>query len=218
MKIIRAVAVFLRGPPGDRKGARHPDRHHVRQSRRSMVPAMLPKLAVYLRGYFDVATKPQPINGWIKFPWGHRIDLGEATEELVEAAIRQAKAHKNPLAGVILKGMFSPFAVESFGVATAPHQDWETRASVRVIEFSSKPLRRQRFCAARLAISDRRSAVRFLAAPSHPSYPRPPQQGPCPALLAVGSRSGFSPVAISMVDLASWFGSQGRFGCCVDIP
>jgi len=47
-----------------------------------MVPAMLPKLAVYLRGYFDVATKPQPIkDGSVSL--GHRIDLGEATEELV---------------------------------------------------------------------------------------------------------------------------------------
>ncbi len=119
MKIIRAVAVFcedlreigkgqdiLIGTMSDNLGV-------------PIVPAMLPKLAVYLRGYFDVAAKPQPINGWVKFPWGHRIDLGEATEELVESAIRQAKAHKNPLAGVILKGMFSPFAVESFGVATA---------------------------------------------------------------------------------------------------
>ena len=31
----------------------------------------------------------------------------------------------------------------------------------------------------------------------------------------VGSRSGFCPVAMSMIDLASWFGSRGRLGCPV---
>ena len=37
--------------------------------------------------------------------------------------------------------------------------------------------------------------------------------GSLPSSSGVGSRSGFSPVAISMIALASWLGSLGRFAC-----
>ena len=36
--------------------------------------------------------------------------------------------------------------------------------------------------------------------------------GSLPCSSGVGSRSGFSPVAMSIIDLASWLGSLGRLG------
>jgi hypothetical protein len=119
MKLLRAVAIFcedlrqegtgqdiLIGTMSDNLGL-------------PGFPAMLPKLAVYLRAYFDTSSKPEAISAWVQFPWGQRIDLGEAAADLVRGAIDEAKSNNAPLAGVIFKGLISPFAVPSPGIATA---------------------------------------------------------------------------------------------------
>ena len=53
------------------------------------------------------------------FPWGERIDLGEAAADLVKSAIDEAKSKKNPLAGLIFKVVFSPLKIQALGVVTA---------------------------------------------------------------------------------------------------
>jgi hypothetical protein len=118
MKLIRAVAIFCE------------DLREERSSQDILLgimsdnlalpsaPVIMPRLAVYLRAYFDVASKPQAIKAWVQFPWDQRIDLGDADASLVEAALGQARERGNPLAGVILKGLFSPLVVKSFGATT----------------------------------------------------------------------------------------------------
>jgi hypothetical protein len=83
------------------------------------LPAVLGKLAVYVRVYFDTSAKPKPIIGWVQLPWGQKFDLGEASTALVKQALEDAKSQGNPLAGVVLKGMFTPLPVPTFGVITA---------------------------------------------------------------------------------------------------
>jgi len=45
-----------------------------------------------------------------------------------------------------------------------------------------------------------------------PFLPNATAAGSFPCSSGVGSRSGFCPVAMSMIDLASWLGSRGAFG------
>jgi hypothetical protein len=45
-----------------------------------------------------------------------------------------------------------------------------------------------------------------------PFFPNSTAAGSLPCSSGVGSRSGVSPVAISMIRLASWLGSRGAFG------
>src|SRR3954470_4240843 len=53
----------------------------------------------------------------------------------------------------------------------------------------------------------------MLSARAFPPFlPIATAAGSLPCSSGVGSRSGFSPVAMSMIDLASWLGSLGRFG------
>jgi hypothetical protein len=80
---------------------------------------MLGKLAVYVRVYFDTDAKPVAVSANLKLPWGQVFDLGIADASLVEKAIRDAKAQNHPLAGLILKGMFTPLPVPSPGTILA---------------------------------------------------------------------------------------------------
>jgi hypothetical protein len=53
----------------------------------------------------------------------------------------------------------------------------------------------------------------MLSARAFPPFlPIATAAGSLPCSSGVGSRSGFCPVAMSMIDLASWLGSLGRFG------
>jgi hypothetical protein len=70
----------------------------------------------------------------------------------------------------------------------------------------------ERLSAAFLAISNRFSAVMLSARAFPPFLPNATAAGSLPCSSGVGSRSGFCPVAISIIDLASWLGSLGRLG------
>jgi hypothetical protein len=58
---------------------------------------------------------------------------------MVEAALGQARAQNNPLAGVIFKGLFSPIAVQRFGVATAHIKIGKQESLCGILNFALDP-------------------------------------------------------------------------------
>lgn len=116
MDIVRAVAIFCEDIREEKSGqdilvGLISDNLGVES-----FPAMLSKLGVYMRVYFDPTTEPAPFSGFLRLPWSDQIiGLGEADRALMEKSFREAKANGNVLAGIILKGIFSPLPVPSPG-------------------------------------------------------------------------------------------------------
>jgi hypothetical protein len=85
----------------------------------TQLPGAMPKLAVYLRVMIDPHRPPKKIKSSIRTPWGQTIPLGEADDALIKTAVGQANANGLPLAGIVLKGLMSPFLVQSQGIILA---------------------------------------------------------------------------------------------------
>jgi len=83
------------------------------------LPSAMPKLAVYLRVMLDPDNPPEKIKSYLRTPWGQTIELGAADSVLIKTAVEQASANALPLAGIVLKGLMSPFAVQSVGTILA---------------------------------------------------------------------------------------------------
>jgi|SRR5260370_11653829 len=77
------------------------------------------------------------------------------------------------------------------------------------IEEVAQPPFFHRAVAAVLAISERCSGVKAFARAGPPFEPALCAR----TCFAVGGRSSTSPLAISIINLASWAGSRGRLGC-----
>ena len=119
MALVRAVAIFCEDIRAERSGQDILIGTMSDNLALPGAPVMLGRLGVYIRAYFDVSSKPEDIGGRIQFPWGQRLELGQADASLVKDALNQAKAQKIPLAGVVLKALFSQLLIESAGVVTA---------------------------------------------------------------------------------------------------
>jgi hypothetical protein len=119
MEILRAVAIFCEDLREEKSGQDILIGTMSDNIALPSIPAMLGKLAVYLRVYFATSSKPEAINAWVQLPWGQRFDLGAADERLMKGALEQASAQKAPFAGVILKGLFQPLPIPQLGAITA---------------------------------------------------------------------------------------------------
>jgi hypothetical protein len=119
MSVLRAVAVFCEDIREERSGQDTLIGTMSDNLGLPPPPALLPKLAVYIRGYLDTSSKPEDVSAWVNLPWGERIDLGEASKDLVKSAIDEARSKNNPLAGLIFKAVISPLHVRSLGVVSA---------------------------------------------------------------------------------------------------
>jgi len=82
-------------------------------------PVMLARLAIYTRIYFNSSAEPVPINAVVQMPSGEKHELGMADTALVREALNTAKSNRAPLAGVVLKGIFSPLPLPSLGAINA---------------------------------------------------------------------------------------------------
>jgi len=79
------------------------------------VPAMVPRLAVYVRFYFHVSDTPEPVSLILGVPGGDRVEVGAPDTEIVRSSIEEANRHGAQLAGIILKGAFSPLKINATG-------------------------------------------------------------------------------------------------------
>lgn len=82
-------------------------------------PVLLARLAIYTRVYFDASAEPEAVNAVIQMPSGDPLELGGATVDLVKESFATAKSNNAQLAGVILKGLFSPLPLSSPGAIKA---------------------------------------------------------------------------------------------------
>jgi hypothetical protein len=119
MDIVRGLAIFCEDIREERSGQDiligiMSDNLAVQST-----PAIIPKLGVYIRLYFDSSTKPEPVRATLLLPGNQTFELGEADSDLIKGALDTAKSQKNPLTGIILKGLFSPLPIVSEGSITA---------------------------------------------------------------------------------------------------
>lgn len=75
------------------------------------IPAMLPRLSLYVRIQFDPQAELSPVSLEISAPDGKSIVLGTLDREIFDAARRNAIEGGKPYAGVIARTEMSPFQV-----------------------------------------------------------------------------------------------------------
>src|SRR5665647_411847 len=74
-------------------------------------PVMLARLAIYTRVYFDISDVPEEVSAIAEMPSGEKIELGAASADLVKTSFDAAKSNNVRVAGIILKGIFSPLPI-----------------------------------------------------------------------------------------------------------
>jgi hypothetical protein len=82
-------------------------------------PVVLARLAIYTRVYFDISAQPETVSAVVEMPSGERFELGGATIDLVKGGFATARDNNVQLAGIILKGLFSPLPISSVGAINA---------------------------------------------------------------------------------------------------
>jgi hypothetical protein len=80
------------------------------------VPAIIPKLGVYVRVSIDVSTDPGPMEIVLSVPGREsRVPIGTISQGLVNKAKEQAHSKGSQIAGIIARAVFSPFEVVQAG-------------------------------------------------------------------------------------------------------
>ena len=82
-------------------------------------PVMLARLGIYTRVYFDISDQPEAVSAIVEMPSGDRFELGGASADLVKASFDTAKSNNVKVAGIILKGIFSPLPILGLGTINA---------------------------------------------------------------------------------------------------
>jgi hypothetical protein len=76
------------------------------------LPAMMPKLGVYVRINIDASIDPGAMEIVLSVPGREsRIHLGSIQQGLIDKARQQAQAKGSPLAGFISRAVLSPFEI-----------------------------------------------------------------------------------------------------------
>lgn len=119
MDIVRGLAIFCEDIREERTGQDTLIGIMADNIAVPTTPVMLARLAIYTRVYFDSSEEPEPINAVVQMPSGEKHELGVADTALVRDAFNTAKSNNAPLAGVVLKGIFSPLPLPSFGAISA---------------------------------------------------------------------------------------------------
>jgi hypothetical protein len=79
------------------------------------VPAVLPKLGIYLRFHLNTASKFRTIKATLRVPGGKDIPLAEVHQKLLAELRAKALSSGMPFAGLVYKTLFSPFGVSAGG-------------------------------------------------------------------------------------------------------
>ena len=79
------------------------------------VPAFIPKLALYVRVHFDLATTARVFSARIIVPQRPDYQLAPPDDRIIAQAKAKAAADGNPFAGVIAKSILAQFLISSFG-------------------------------------------------------------------------------------------------------
>src|SRR6266516_7357334 len=79
------------------------------------VPAVLPKLGIYLRFHLNTASKFRTIKTRLRVPGGKDIPLAEVDQKLLAEVRTNALSGGMPFAGLVYKTLFSPFGVSAAG-------------------------------------------------------------------------------------------------------
>jgi hypothetical protein len=80
------------------------------------VPAVLPKLGIYVRINIPPADDPGPISLAVSMPGVETdIPVGNIDQSLIEKVRKDAEAVGSPIAGVVSRIMFSPFEIRAPG-------------------------------------------------------------------------------------------------------
>jgi hypothetical protein len=79
------------------------------------VPAVLPKLGIYLRFHLNTASKFRTIKATLRVPGGKNIPLAEVHQKLLAELRTKALSSGTPFAGLVYKTFFSPFGVSAAG-------------------------------------------------------------------------------------------------------
>jgi hypothetical protein len=82
-------------------------------------PVMLARLGIYTRVYFHISNPPEAVSAIAEMPSGEKFELGGASAELVKASFDAAKSNNAQVAGIILKGLFSPLPILGLGAINA---------------------------------------------------------------------------------------------------
>jgi hypothetical protein len=141
MDLLRAVAIFCEDIREERSGQDTLVGIISDNIALPMIPALMPRLGVYIRAHFDIATSPERVSASVRFPWDQRIELGAAEIPIVEMAFKEAKAQQNPAAGVVMKGLFSLLPIQTNGVITVMLEvgDREYQAGTLNIILAAQP-------------------------------------------------------------------------------
>jgi hypothetical protein len=80
------------------------------------LPAMIPKLGVYVRINIDATVDPGAMEILLSVPGKEsRISIGTISQSLIEKARKQAQEKGSPIAGIISRAILSPFEVLQAG-------------------------------------------------------------------------------------------------------
>jgi hypothetical protein len=79
------------------------------------VPAVMPKLAIYIRAHAPLDFQPNSVTAFLRMPDDEQIVLGELDNAIVEAARAQAKSDGGTIIGIMVKAIASPFPVNRTG-------------------------------------------------------------------------------------------------------
>jgi hypothetical protein len=82
----------------------------------SSTPAIIPKLAIYVRAHIDVNEPPHPIEMTLDTPWGETRLLKGAESSLVEQSQKSARDNNLPFGGIIMRALLVPFEVRAHGL------------------------------------------------------------------------------------------------------
>lgn len=114
----------------------------------SQVPAILPRLALYVRIQFDAEIEISPVSLSLRTPDGQNIELGTLDQETFNKAGSSAKESDKPYAGVIARTEMAPFQVLQTGridaiVKTATDEILAGHLTVKIVSPSSSSERPQ---------------------------------------------------------------------------
>jgi len=82
------------------------------------VPAALSKLGIYIRVQLDKEANPQTLKAKLRVPGGSDIPIA-SLEDLIGKAKIDAEIRKLPFAGLVARGVISPFPIPAFGKVEA---------------------------------------------------------------------------------------------------
>jgi hypothetical protein len=78
------------------------------------LPAVIPKLGVYIRIQLENDYTPTTLRARIRIPGGDTFEMADFTD-LIGPTREQAEAANTPFAGLISKGTFSPLPIKQSG-------------------------------------------------------------------------------------------------------